>query len=150
MHLPPAASWPVGAASAARALVLALLLLGCAMAALFCLLQPWGPAPLVLLLSLVLSAAWAWWGLSQPPRGQLRWDGRCWHWRSGEGEQAVRHVGWVLDWQRLLLLRIALGGQRPLWLWLQSPQMDGPWLALRRALVAQGPGAEKPADSLPD
>ena len=87
---------------------------------------------LVLLLACVGLAAR---GLWQQPQGLLHWDGSHWHW-SEWPQHALLQLHCVLDWQRLLLLRLhgPDGAQR--WLWLETPQATPQWLALRRAIVA--------------
>lgn len=67
--------------------------------------------------------------------GRLQWDGQHWRW-SGFGEIGVREVRLVLDFQRVLLVRVCGEDGTCVWLWLETRSADRHWLSLRRAIVA--------------
>ena len=135
MHLPPAASWMVGQSQGQRHLLAALVLLGALATLFFCYSQSWGASSLLVLLVLAGCSVAAVAGFGRSAQGLLRWDGERWHWPDPAG-RAVADVVCVLDLQRLMLLRLDFDRRPCLWLWLQSPEMDGRWLAMRRAVVA--------------
>ena len=149
MHLPPPASWEAGSASWPGRLVCCLLALALLLVAGFCFGQRWSPHSLILLSAFVLSMVCAWAGLRRMPRGSLRWDGGQWHW-AGTRSQTVLSLSCALDWQACMLLHIKCADGQKHWLWLQGNALDRRWLAMRRALVADGRAQAIPVhDSLP-
>ena len=91
--------------------------------------------PRVLLpLSCLLVGAVAWRAWKNTLTGRLQWDGQCWYWTHFDG-LPVRELSILLDFQRLLLVKLVSQQGDVTWLWLQAAQMDRHWLALRRALV---------------
>jgi hypothetical protein len=94
--------------------------------------SPYSLWVLALLLACVMAAAW---GLRNVPGGTLYWDGEGWHW-SGVDTLSLSRLRCVFDGQRILLLHAQTQADKGIWLWLESPQMNAPWLALRRAVVA--------------
>jgi len=146
MYLPPAAAWDVGPAQWQRRALLALVSLGLLANAYFCYSQRWSITSVFLLLLNAACAGLAAMGLRQGPRGKLRWDGGHWYWFA-EQDHAVVQLACVMDLQRCLLLRVACEPGPGLWLWLESPRMSEPWLALRRAVVAS---RNLPLVSLPE
>ena len=69
------------------------------------------------------------------PKGQLRWDGRQWHW-SGAPDRMVLSMDCVLDLQSVVLLHIRCNQGKSHWLWLEAGDKPKHWKALRRAIVA--------------
>ena len=135
MYLPPAAAWDVGRTQWQRRALLALVALDLLVSAGFCYSQRWSSTTFFLLLLNAACAGFAATGLRRGPRGKLRWDGGHWYW-SAEQDHAVLQLACVMDLQRCMLLRVACLPGANLWLWLESPSMSEPWLALRRAVVA--------------
>ncbi len=88
------------------------------------------------------------------PVGRLQWDARAspaavlvdtpaggWLWHgSGREAQALQRVDWMLDAQRVVLLRLHAAGQRPKWVWLEARRDPLRWDDLRRALCAHARG----------
>jgi hypothetical protein len=149
MVLPPAAAWKVDSARWQRRVLAALGLLGALVSLFFCLGQRWGTSSLLVLLW-GLCTAIAVMGLRKGATGHLRWDGERWHW-SDTQDHAVTRLVCVIDLQRLLLLRVDCEQGPSRWLWLQSPTMDAPWRALRRAVVASQNALRRPQPrSLPE
>jgi ABC-type uncharacterized transport system permease subunit len=148
MFLPPAAAWNVDSRLLSRRVLAALVLAGALAGAFFCLNQRFGTNAVVLIVALAVCALGAALACSKPAVGQLRWDAQRWHW-TGEHNLAVTRVQCVLDFQRMLLLHIDCESGPGMWLWLYSPTMDGPWRALRRAVVAASQTLRRPA-SLPE
>jgi hypothetical protein len=94
-----------------------------------------GLAPkIVVLISLSLfglGAGKAWFD-TEP--GRLRWDGQQWLW-SGFGDVPVQQLFVVLDFQKLILVKLQANHAGPRWIWLEAPKRDRQWLAMRRAIV---------------
>lgn len=95
------------------------------------------------LLAWLVSQTFALWDWRRSWTGALTWDGQQWS-LSASGWTAPVWPVLVMDLQFLLLLRmdpVAQGDRRrglPRWIWLQAPDtpgQQGPWLAMRRALV---------------
>lgn len=86
--------------------------------------------------------------------GTLVWDGTCWLLESVRGKGwppgSIARVHVHVDLQGLILARlepaVGLARRRPQWLWLERRHSPATWVALRRALVAQGGSP----DHLPD
>jgi toxin CptA len=83
---------------------------------------------------LVLSGAWAAKDWFYAERGLLRWDGQQWLW-SGFGDVPVQRLFVVLDFQRLILVKVEADHAGSSWMWLETPHRNRQWLALRRAIV---------------
>lgn len=67
--------------------------------------------------------------------GQLRWDGRCWHW-SGFSEPSVCDLMARMDWQSGMLVTLKSKDQPTVWLWLDAPSDAANWNRLRRAVYS--------------
>ena len=140
---PPAASWRAGRGRAFNGLLACLLAVAAANVALYGLIQ--APSPyflwvIALLLACIVAAAW---GLRSVPAGTLRWDGEGWYW-SGIDTEPLSRVRCIFDGQRILLLQVHNVHHKTRWVWLESPHMNAPWLAFRRAVVASGNEAATP------
>lgn len=83
---------------------------------------------------LVLSGAWAAKDWVYAEQGLLRWDGQQWLW-SGFGDVPVQKLFVVLDFQRLILVKLHADHLGVRWLWLEAPRRNRQWLAMRRAVV---------------
>jgi hypothetical protein len=98
--------------------------------------EAWGWRQAVMLVALwclVALAGARWWRAAS---GQLRWDGQAWSWSAAQDGAACR-AQLVLDFQSVLLLRLADGDGRPVaWLWPEQRRSPARWKALRRALVS--------------
>jgi hypothetical protein len=92
---------------------------------------------LLLALVLVIAGAIALWGWRKAVTGRLQWDGEHWLWTEF-GDAAIQRMSIVLDFQRLLLLRVESEGGAVQWLWLESKASDRSWRALRRAVIGIG------------
>lgn len=91
----------------------------------------------------------SWRGWQQSPTGCLQWDGQHWHW-SGLEDSGQCRLNVLLDFQSVLLVRVRGDTDRPVWLWLEQPELAGmQWRALRRALVGRqrSSGAHGKADA---
>jgi hypothetical protein len=67
-------------------------------------------------------------------QGRLRWDGQQWLW-SGFGDVPVQQLSVLLDFQRLILLKLQANPGDVRWIWLEAPKRGRQWLAIRRAIV---------------
>ena len=137
MHRAPAVSFSVTPSPWHVRLILVLWLLGCVAALVFLMQSPLHPETLALLLaSLALSGAVALVGWKKTPCGLLRWDGQAWHW-SVFADADPCHVTLLLDFQKVMLVRVYSMAGRRQWLWLDASQAGkaSPWIALRRAVV---------------
>lgn len=136
-HRPPAAAWRAGRGRASNGLLVCLLAVAAANVALYGLIQAPSPRSLWAIALLLLCVVVTVWGLGSVPAGTLRWDGEGWHW-SGNDTEPLSRVRCVFDGQRILLLQVHTLRNKTRWVWLESPHMNAPWLALRRAVVASG------------
>lgn len=87
------------------------------------------------LASAVSLGVWAVKDWFQSERGSLRWDGQQWLW-SGFGDFPVQHLFVVLDFQRLILVKLRTSSLGVRWIWLEASVSNRQWLAMRRALFA--------------
>ena len=99
-------------------------------------------APIWTLIGLGLATCiiffWAlrdWW---KTPDGDLVWNGNGWRW-SLWSHDAICHIQWTVDLPGFSVMRVWTAGGRTQWL-LAGPsvQQRPQWVALRRALVADG------------
>jgi toxin CptA len=85
------------------------------------------------------------------PVGNLAWDGQVWRWQSeaySTGESTLELVA-VLDFQRVLWLRLENSAGASLWLWAEKSALPHRWMDLRRAAVSSvGVGSGGPAAPL--
>ncbi|MES2581281.1 MAG: hypothetical protein V4627_01070 [Pseudomonadota bacterium] len=86
------------------------------------------------LVSLIASGT-AFLGWMRSPQGDLRWDGQQWLW-SGFAETAPCRLALVLDFQRVMVVKITTGAHVPEFLWLEANPGDTSWRPLRRAIVS--------------
>lgn len=134
MHNAPAVSFPVGRSRLRLGLILALVLLGAIVQAVW-----WWQAQvrdaryLLGWLAWALSSGWLFGYGRHHLTGLLSWDGHGWLWQSGGQAQTVEPRV-VLDFQHGLLL--SLHGSTGVlgWVWPQRSMQASRWLALRRAL----------------
>lgn len=137
MHRPPAVTHHVDRSRGCAVLFAALSLMGIAANA--WLISSFATVAQGLLCSSVTFAAvgLAFWSWKTSPIGRLQWDGQHWHW-SEFLDVPVQRVTLVLDFQRLILVKILNGRGLTRWVWLESRSPDAHWLAVRRAVVASG------------
>jgi toxin CptA len=94
-----------------------------------------GPgSKIALLASLSLLGLWAGKDWFDTEQGRLRWDGQQWLW-SGFGDVPVQQLFVVLDFQRLILVKLQANHVGARWIWLEAPKRSRQWLAMRRAIV---------------
>jgi hypothetical protein len=89
---------------------------------------------IAVLLVLSIFGLWALKDWFYIPQGRLRWDGQQWLW-SGFGDVPVQKLFVVLDFQRLILVKLQANPLGARWIWLDAPKRDRQWLAMRRAIV---------------
>ncbi len=139
MHNAPPVAYPLGRSSLQAGLLLAFWLAGAAALVLCVLFAPALGWRLWLLVFGVFAAGCvAAWGWKNSPLGVLHWDAQCWHWESPayQAGTPVRRLSVVLDFQRVLLLRLENQDHARLWLWAERMAMPERWLDLRRAVYA--------------
>ena len=88
----------------------------------------------LVLVSLIANSI-AFLGWKRSPQGSLRWDGQQWLW-SGFPETAPCRLALVLDFQRVMVVKITTGAHEPEFLWLEANPGDTSWRPLRRAIVS--------------
>ncbi len=151
MHNAPSVTYPVGRCAVHGAVLAGLSGLG--LLALAWLAAGWPAARAVWLwggglvwLSWSALALLVWW---RSPGGQLQWDARAapaaampgaraggWRWHGiGDVAPDLERVEWVLDAQKVLLLRLHPRAMRARWVWLEARRDPGRWDDLRRALT---------------
>ena len=139
MHSAPPVAYPLGRSSFQACGLLGFWLAGAAAWVLCAIVAPGLSWRLWLLAGAVLvagcAAAWGW---RNSPLGLLRWDGQCWHWESlaYQAGTPVLALSVVLDFQRVLLLRLENQDHARLWLWAERSALPERWLDLRRAVYA--------------
>ena len=89
---------------------------------------------IAVLLVLSIFGLWALKDWFYTQQGRLRWDGQQWLW-SGFGDVPVQKLFVVLDFQRLILVKLQANPLGARWIWLDAPKRDRQWLAMRRAIV---------------
>ncbi|GER18232.1 hypothetical protein [Variovorax boronicumulans] len=149
MHSAPSVTYPVGRTRGATRILLALWTLGvcCAGAACY-LFDSNGWRQLLLLLSVVFSGVAAGFGLRRDGVATLHFDGSHWSLTGADptrGVLAARAVV-ALDFQSLLLVRLAEPGRAARWVWLEQRAMPERWRDVRRAVYARPPVAEPAGD----
>jgi toxin CptA len=135
MHRPPAVTHSVDRSRWHLRLVLSILVLGALVCAL---LFDTLPGPMERLLCLLVPGVAMCIALSdwlRAAKGLLQWDGLQWLW-SGFGDRPVRSLTLILDFQRVMLVKVRAEDGGSAWLWLETADMNRHWLALRRAIVA--------------
>lgn len=71
----------------------------------------------------------------QSPAGNLAWDGQSWHWVDAAGSHGCQ-LSLLMDWQRVMLVRLEVEALGSLWVWLQPmSRLQPDWLPLRRAVI---------------
>lgn len=150
MHSAPPVAYPLGRSSLQAGLLLAVWLAGTAALVLSAFLAPALGWRLWLLAFVVIAAGCiAAWGWKNSPLGVLHWDAQCWHWESPAYQSGtpVQRLLVVLDFQRVLLLRLENQDHARLWLWAERKTLPERWLDLRRAVYAYQRLSPQPADS---
>ncbi len=150
MHNAPPVAYPLGRSSLQAAWLLAVWLAGAAALVLCVLFAPalgWRLG--LLALGVFAAGCMAAWGWKNSPLGVLHWDAQCWHWESPAYQSGtpVRRLSVVLDFQRVLLLRLENQDHARLWLWAERTAMPERWLDLRRAVYAHQRLSPLSADS---
>lgn len=95
----------------------------------------------LLALAIVFAGNVAYRGWAQSPQGSLRWDGQHWLW-SGFGEGLACHLGLLMDFQSVMVVRVRAKDQAPVFIWLEATPGDSNWMPLRRAIVSSHADAE--------
>lgn len=97
-------------------------------------------AGLALVFCLIFFLAVRQWWLT--PGGSLEWDGSAWRWTLWPQDEVCR-VHWAVALPGFSVLRLSAGNGKVQWL-LTGPisEREPQWVALRRALLAHGAGAE--------
>ncbi|MDM0114308.1 hypothetical protein QTI66_19295 [Variovorax sp. J22R133] len=141
MHNAPSVTYPVGRSRNAIRLVLGLWLLGACGVCAWC----WGQSAMTAdawckpaaLLGALMMAAWGAWRSVRLGEGlSLHWDGQHWSAEAGASLRAARATV-HLDFQSLMLVRLAEPDRNSVWVWLERAAMPQRWLDVRRALHAQ-------------
>ena len=136
MHRAPAVSFSVGRSRWHLGCVVGLGAASLGIALVFALNQSFGDGRAAAVLGAALVApVLALWGWQKSPSGQLRWDGDYWHWSGFAATQSC-HLSLLVDFQRVLLVRLSHADQPPVWLWLESAPGNIHWMPLRRAIVS--------------
>lgn len=136
MHRAPAVSFSVGRSRWHLGCVIGLSAVSLGVALVFALNQSLGDWRAAAVLGAALVApALALRSWQQSPLGQLRWDGEHWHWSGFAATQSC-HLSLLVDFQRVLLVRLSCVDQPPVWLWLEAAPGNLHWLPLRRAIVS--------------
>lgn len=93
----------------------------------------------LLVLSVLVASGGVWQGLRQSAWvAELSFDGRHW---SMAGRTAMRGAGIrvALDFQSLMLVRLAGARRPPCWVWLDERSKPDRWKDLRRAVYSRAP-----------
>jgi hypothetical protein len=136
MHRAPAVSFSVGRSRWHLGCVVGLSAASFGIALVFSLHQSFGDwRATAVFAAALLAPALAIRGWQKSPMGQLRWDGAHWHW-SGFAATQTCHLSLLVDFQRVLLVRLSCADQPPVWLWLEATRDTMHWLPLRRAIVS--------------
>ncbi len=151
MHNAPSVVYPLGRSRFQGRVLVALWFAGLAVTLLWAVSAPrldWRLG--VAVLALLTAAAAAWSGWRHAPSGQVRWDGQVWHWESPgyRSGTPVLALSVVLDFQRVLLLRLENQDHATLWLWAHRAAMPERWMDLRRAVYSRRKAS--PAAAPPD
>ena len=150
MHSAPPVAYPLGRSSLQAGLLLGVWLAGVAAFLLCALFAPaLGWRLWLMRLAVLATGCVAAWGWKNSPLGVLHWDAQCWHWESlaYQSGTPVRRLSVVLDFQRVLLLRLENQDHARLWLWAERPALPERWLDLRRAVYAHHRLSPLSADS---
>ncbi|MDE2418085.1 MAG: hypothetical protein KGN32_09790 [Burkholderiales bacterium] len=102
-----------------------------------------GMLPWVAFLIIPIFTGLAFAGWLHSATGILQWDGQHWLW-SGFLDAPVRHTTLIVDFQRLMLVKITSESGRVAWLWLEGHMDDARWLAVRRAVIASQAAYSRP------
>ena len=150
MHSAPPVAYPLGRSSLQAGLLLAVWLAAAAgwvMCAFFAPALGW--RLWLLALAVLVAGSGAAWGWKNSAIGVLHWDAQCWHWESTAYQSGtpVRRLLVVLDFQRVLLLRLENQDHARLWLWAERKALPERWLDLRRAVYAHQRLSLQSADS---
>lgn len=136
MHNAPSVTYPVGRSLFFGRLMLAVWLLGAAMAGWWCLqaaAMGWRQGLVLLSVPAAGLAAWSSWRAMAP--GELRWDGQVWLWNPGDQAEPARlHA--PIDLQGHLLLCLHLDTGRTRWCWAERSSLPERWGDLRRAVYS--------------
>lgn len=106
--------------------------------------------PWLCLLATLVCAAWCLWQMPMTLSGRLSWDGRDWWHESALA--LVPQSGSILlrmDLQSALLVQLVFASGTSRWLWLCESSDPPRWLAVRRAVHANGRQHGRTAPSSP-
>jgi hypothetical protein len=149
MHSAPSVTYPVGRSRGATRILVVLWTLGACCAGASCyLFDSAGWRQLLLVLSVVFSGVAAGFGLRRDGAAVLHFDGLCWSLTGADPSRGVRaaRVTVALDFQSLMLVRLAEPGRPQRWIWLEQQTLPERWRDLRRAVYSRAPSAEPAGD----
>ena len=86
-------------------------------------------------LAVLVATAFAFSAWHNSPQGSLRWDGQQWYW-SGFATNLPCRLTLLMDFQRVVVVRLVAEDHAPLCLWLEASVGDASWRPLRRAIVS--------------
>ena len=127
----PAVVWQLRPSRVQRVMVAVLSMTAVLATAFFCLTQASVFLCLVVALTTLGAVGLAIRGVRVATSGTLDWDGRQWR-HNGHVVVALRCVA---ECPRFVLVCLKADGQVEQWLWLEAPDADCSWRALRRALA---------------
>ena len=145
MHSAPSVIYPVGRSRGATRSLLVLWALGACCAGASCyLFDSVGWRQLLLVLSVLFSGVAAGFGLRRDGAAVLHFDGLHWSLTGGDPSRGVRagRATVALDFQSLMLVRLAEPGRAGRWIWLERQTLPERWRDLRRAVHSRAPSAE--------
>ncbi|MFH0134122.1 hypothetical protein ACGLHS_28205 [Variovorax sp. VaC1] len=149
MHSAPSVTYPVGRSRGATRILIALWALGAICAGASCyLFDSVGWRQLLLVFSVVFSGVAAGFGLRRDGAAVLHFDGLRWSLTGADASRSVHEAQATvaLDFQSLMLVRLAEPGRARRWLWIEQRAMPERWRDVRRAVYSRAPSAAPAAD----
>jgi hypothetical protein len=149
MHSAPSVTYPVGRSRGATRILIALWALGACCAGASCyLFDSAGWRQLLLVLSVAFAGVAAGFGLRRDGAAVLHFDGLCWSLTGADKTRGVRaaKATVALDFQSLMLLRLAEPGRAGRWIWIEQRAMPERWRDVRRAVYSRAPSAAPAGD----
>ncbi|MET3497469.1 hypothetical protein [Variovorax boronicumulans] len=149
MHSAPSVTYPVGRSRGATRILVLLWALGACCAGASCyLFDSAGWRQLLLVLSVLFSGVAASFGLRRDGAAILHFDGLHWSLAGADRSRGVRaaQAKVALDFQSLMLVRLAESGRAGRWVWLEQRTQPERWRDVRRAVYARPPAAEPAGD----
>ena len=149
MHSAPSVTYPVGRSRGATRILVVLWALGACCAGASCyLIDSAGWRQLLLVLSVVFSGVAAGFGLRRDGAAVLHFDGLYWSLTGADPTRSVRagRATVALDFQSLMLVKLAEPGRARRWIWVEQRSMPERWRDMRRAVYSRAPAAEPAGD----